>query len=61
MLRFVVIEEHPLCRIISLTNFIHNSLFINNMFVTLLSSTCFEDNSVSNILLMNKELCIKVG
>jgi len=39
----------------------HNSLVINNMFVTLLSSKCFEDNSVTNILLMNKELCIKVG
>ena len=33
------------------------SLFINNMFVTLLSSTCFEDNSITNILLMNKENC----
>ena len=33
------------------------SLFINNMFVTLLSSTCFENNNVTNILLMNKENC----
>jgi hypothetical protein len=39
----------------------HNSLFINNIYVTLLSSTCFEDNSVKNMLLMNRELCIKVG
>ena len=45
-------------RIISLTNFnAQFSLFINNMFVTLLSSTCFEDNSVTYILLMNKENC----
>jgi len=39
----------------------HNSLFINNMYVTLLFSKHVEDNSVTYILLMNKELCIKVG
>ena len=49
------------CRIISFTNFnAQFSLFINNMFVTLLSSCSkhVEDNSVTNILLMNKENCV---
>jgi len=39
----------------------HNSLFINNMYVTLLCSKHVEHNSVTYILLMNKELCIKGG
>ena len=45
-------------RIISSTNFnAQFSLFTNNMFVTLLSSKHVEDNSVTNILLVNKENC----
>jgi len=44
-----------------LPTLMHNSLFINNIYVTLLSSTCFEHSRVTYILLMNKELCIKVG
>jgi hypothetical protein len=39
----------------------HNSLFINNKYVTLLSSKHVEDNSVTYMLLINRELCIKVG
>ena len=40
---FKVIAHYKLIRIISATNFnAQFSVFVNNMFVTLLSSTCFE-------------------
>jgi hypothetical protein len=42
-------------------NLMHNSLFINNIYVTLLCSKHVEDNSVTYMLLMSRELCIKVG
>ena len=45
-------------RIISSTNFnAQFSLFSYNTFVTLLSSKHVEDNSVTNVLLVNKENC----
>ena len=48
-------------KLFHLPTLMHNSLSINNMYVTLLSSKHVEDNSITYILLMNKELCIKVG
>ena len=41
--KWYVKSKHTFYRIISSTNFnAQFSLFVNNMFVTLLSSTCFE-------------------
>ena len=45
---------HRSMELFHLPTLMHNSLFINNMYVT-------EDSSVTYILLMNKELCIKIG
>ena len=53
-----VLDDTCLYRIISSTKFnAQFSLFVNNTFVTLLSSTCFEDNNVTNVLLTNTENC----
>ena len=47
---------HHSIELFQLPTLMHNSLFINNMYVTLLSSKHVEDNSVTYVLLMNKEL-----
>jgi hypothetical protein len=52
---------HRSIELFHLPTLMHNSLFINNIYVTLLSSKHVEDSSVTYILLMYKELCIKVG
>jgi len=38
----------------------HNSLFINNMYVTLLSSTCFEHYHALQSLLSTGVLCSRL-
>jgi hypothetical protein len=41
-LMFFFLTVHHIIEVFHLPTLMHNSLFINNMYVTLLSSTCFE-------------------
>jgi hypothetical protein len=53
---YVILTVHHSIELYHLPTLMHYSLFINNIYVTLQSYS-----SVIYILLMNKELCIKVG
>ena len=61
MIFLMFFTVHQSIELFHLPTLMHNSLLINNMYVTPLPSTCFEDCNITYILLMNKELCIKVG